>query len=122
MCSDPMPSHNLRNRHAFSGRDFMKFIALTASFKMDLSSGLIFFDAKASLCITLCVHRVSGFFCHMCAMRPLMRLVIDAVVSVHTLIQNFQLISSSEKNELTMLKISSPVVLPSSVLQKSMCS
>ncbi len=34
----------------------------------------------------------------------------------------FQLISCSEKNELTMLKISSPVVLPSSVLQKSMCS
>ncbi len=41
--------------------------------------------------------------------------------SVHTLVQDFQLILCSEKNELTMLKISSPVVLPSSVLQKSMC-
>ncbi len=82
MCSDPMPSHNLLNRRAFSGRDFMKFIALTASFKTELSSGLIFFDARPSLCITQCVHRVSGFFCRMCAIRPLMRPVIDAAASV----------------------------------------
>ncbi len=35
MCSDPMPSHNLLNRRAFSGHNFMKFIALTASFKTE---------------------------------------------------------------------------------------
>ncbi len=53
-----------------------------------------------------------------------MRPVIDAAcvsVSAHT-VQDFQLILCSEINELTMLKISSPVVIPSSVLKKSMCS
>ncbi len=49
MCSDPIPSHNLRTRRAFSGSDFMKFIALTASFQTELSSGLIFFEARASV-------------------------------------------------------------------------
>ncbi len=34
------------------------------------------------LCVLQCVHRVSGFFCRMCAIRPLMRPVIDAAVSV----------------------------------------
>ncbi len=41
-----------------------------------------------------------------------MRPIIDAAASVHTLVQDFQLISCSEKNELTMLKISSPVLSP----------
>ncbi len=82
MCSDPMPSHNLLNRHAFSGHNFMKFIALTASFKTEAhllgSSSL----KPGLLCITQCVHRVSGFFCRMCAIRPLMRPIIDAAASV----------------------------------------
>ncbi len=58
MCSDPMPSHNLLNRRAFSGHNFMKFIALTASFKTELISGLIFFDARASVYYTVCPQGV----------------------------------------------------------------
>ncbi len=79
MCSDPMPSHNLLNRGAFSGHNFMKFIALTASFKTEAhllgSSSLM----PGLLCV---LHSVSGFFCRMCAIRPLMRPIIDAAASV----------------------------------------
>lgn len=53
---------------------------------------------------------------------PFPLLVIDAAASVQTLLQDFQLRPFSEKNALTTLKMSSPVVLPSKRLQKSMCS
>lgn len=83
----PMGPHNPQNRCAFSTLDIIKFITLTAYFKTELSSGLIFVDARASLCTTQYAHSTSGFSYRMCAMRhmtPPVTLTVCRCVCTHT--------------------------------------
>ncbi len=114
--------HSFAKRRDFSGLDLTKLTAATTTSNTSCRSGAIDFDASAWRWSIQWVAAIFGFMAWIRVTTPLLCPVIAGAPSVQTDTHFSQLSFSSTIKVSNILKISSPVALPSSSFENKLSS